>query len=362
MEAVKTIPVLLFGPITPPYNGQAIAFTLIVESFSPKEKIVINTARYNNNYLNTISSALKTIYIICFYRFSNIYFASSRSPLGFWKDFILLVLARWSKKKVTNHLHGADFKQFYDSYPAIRPFISYAYKAVNTSIVLIDEMKQEFVDFPEMKIRTIFNCYSDSLNLGKLFYTKKKQLLYLSNLMKSKGILEFLQACDILLEKYPDLSVKIAGSPLADSSISKKDIQNKFEQQYSTLRYKYGNRISYLGSVKGKNKTKLLYESSIFILPTYYPTEAYPLSIIEAMRSGNAILTTNHNYLPSIVKPSNGMIVEPHSYQAIVYGVVALLQDKNKLREIQENNKVEAKERYTQKRYVREVKSIIEAK
>lgn len=352
--------VLLVGPLVPPYNGQAIAFSLVVENFPPKKRIVVDTAKYDYKFLNTLNTALKTIFIFCFYRFSTIYFTSSRSPMGFWKDFVLLVLARWSNKKVINHLHGADFKGFYDDNPIIRPFISYGYKAVDTSIVLSDEMKQEFVSFPEMKVETVYNCYSDNLNLGKSFYIKKKQLLYLSNLIKSKGILEFLQACDILLDKFPVLSVKIAGSPLADNSMSKEAIQKKFEEQYSMLQNRYGDRIFYIGNVEGENKKKLLYESSIFILPSYYRTEAYPLSIIEAMRTGNAIVTTFHNYLPSIVKPANGILVEPRSSQAIVNGVVALLQDEIKLKEIQENNVTEAKGRYTQQRYIREVKSIID--
>lgn len=349
--------------MTPPFNGQSIAFTTIAESYAPGMRIIINTAEFSNKFLNTIYSVLKTVYIFCFYRFSTVYFVSSRSSVGFWKDFVLLVLSRWKNIKIVNHLHGADFKLFYDNHPVIRSFISYAYKTVDSSIVLIDEMKKEYIDFPEMKVHTIYNCYNDDLNTFDYFVgNKKNQLVYLSNLMRSKGILEFLQACGVLLDKYPQLSVKIAGSPLADNFMSKKDIQNEFEQQYSILRNKHGDRINYLGTVKGEDKTKLLYESTIFILPTYYPTEAYPLSIIEAMRTGNAIVTTNHNYLPSIVKPSNGVIIEPHSYEAIVDGIVTLLQNKNKLKAIQENNIKEAKEKYSQQRYIYEVKSIIEAK
>lgn len=353
--------ILFFGPLTPPYNGQAIAFTTIVNNFRSQKLIIINTAKFSNKFFNTLYSGLKTVYIFCFYKFSTVYFVSSRSSVGFWKDFVLLVLSKWKNVKVVNHLHGADFKLFYDGYPLIKPFISYAYNAVDSSIVLIDEMKEEYVDFPKMKVITVTNCYSDDLNTFDSFVGSKKiQLVYLSNLMRTKGILEFLQSSFILLDKYPELFIRIAGNPLADNFMSKKDIQKKFDQEYSILRNKFGNRVNYLGNVQGEDKKKLLFDSSIFVLPSYYPTEAYPLSIIEAMRTGNAIVTTNHNYLPSIVKPSNGIIVEPRSYQAIVNGVVTLLDNKNKLKEIQKNNIIEAKEKYTEQRYVREVKSIIE--
>lgn len=354
---------LLFGPLTPPYNGQAVAFTTIAESIVPEERIIINTAKFSNKILNTLYSVFKTVFIFSFYRFSTAYFVSSRSSVGFWKDFILLTLSRWKNVRIVNHLHGADFKRFYDGNSVMQPLISYSYKAVGQSIVLIDEMKGEYVDFPKMKVDTIYNCYSEDLDSFDYFVGKKKnQLLYLSNLMRSKGILEFLQACEILLDKFPELSVKIAGNALSDNFMTKEAIQKRFEQQYSILRKKYGDRIFYMGSVKGEDKKRLLFESSIFVLPSYYPTEAYPLSIIEAMRTGNAIVTTNHNYLPSIVKPSNGIIVEPYSYEAIIDGVISLLKDKIKLKKIQDLNIIEAREKYTQERYVREVKAIIEVK
>ncbi len=64
---------------------------------------------------------------------------------------------------------------------------------------------------------------------------------------------------------------------------------------------KNNNHIVYLGKTFGEDKVILLQKSDIFVLPTYYKSEAFPISIIEAMACENAIVTTNYKYLPDVV-------------------------------------------------------------
>ena len=80
--------------------------------------------------------------------------------------------------------------------------ISYCYRKIDTSIVLLNEMKNEYDDFPNMNIQVISNCYASDFDLqsGNLFQ-KKNRVVYLSNIMKSKGILDFLDACEVILTK-----------------------------------------------------------------------------------------------------------------------------------------------------------------
>ena len=67
--------------------------------------------------------------------------------------------------------------------------------------------------------------------------------------------------------------------------MSLEDIKNAFNEKYELLRSQFSTRICYLGVVKGNEKSQLLFESTMFILPSYYPAEAFPISIIEAMRA-----------------------------------------------------------------------------
>jgi glycosyltransferase involved in cell wall biosynthesis len=46
-------------------------------------------------------------------------------------------------------------------------------------------------------------------------------------------------------------------------------------------------------------------------LPTYYSTEAQPLSILEALSYGKIVITTNHRGIPDmVINEYNGLIVE----------------------------------------------------
>lgn len=351
--------VLLFGPLTPPYNGQAAAFTTLVNSINTSNRLLINTAKYRSRLLNTFYAIVLTFYFSVFYRFSVIYFTSSRSALGFIKDLPLILLGSWSGKKIINHLHGADFKSFYNNSGLIKPLVKYVYQKVDLSIVLLDEMKFEYSDFPKMKLETVNNCYDSVFEDYLPIPDKELQLVYFSNLMKSKGILEFLEASLFLLDKHPFLKVKIAGAPLSDHIMTSDAIYLAFQTKYKKLREIFGQRIEYRGSVKGKDKLDLLSSSSIFVLPTNYPTEAFPISIIESMRSGNAIVATKHNYIPYFIKPQNGVLIPKNSVKGIIDGVDTLLLNPEKLIKIQKYNIEEARVKYCPLIYTEKIKSLI---
>ncbi|QGY46573.1 glycosyltransferase [Maribellus comscasis] len=352
--------VLLFGPLTPPLTGQAVAFTIVANSLPEQKKILIDTSKYKNPIINTFYSVFKVLFSFAFYKFSNIYFTSSRSKLGFIKDFLLLIMGLWFKKKIINHLHGADFKKFYGESIFLKPLISYAYKGVNTSIVLLNIMKNQYDDFPKMKKVVVGNCYNQELEECKNDFSKNNyQILFLSNLMYGKGIIDFLDACFVLLGNNEEIKIKIAGKLMGDTFMRQKNIEKLFKEKYNQLRGVYGERVEYLGIVKGYEKSKVLFESSIFVLPSFYPTEAYPISIIEAMRAGNAIVTTNHNYLPYIVKEKNGVIISPKSPNEIYSSVEKLINNLGQLKKIQRHNIKEAKHKYSQDRYISDIQQII---
>jgi len=357
----KNKKILLFGPMTPPYNGQAVAFTTIKESYHSKNSILINTAKFNYSLVNTLNTIIQTLYVFLTSSFSTIYFTGSRSKLGFIKELPLLLLGKWTNKRIVNHLHGAEFQVFYENSGFLKPVVKYAYEGVHSTIVLLDEMKNQFTEFPKMELTTVANCYRGEFDNFQYDRAKKKQLLYFSNLMKSKGIFEFLEASKTLLENHPNLIVKIAGSPLADYEMNLETVYSSFQDIFKKLKNRFPDRIEYLGVVTGELKLKLFFESSIFVLPSYYPTEAFPITIIEAMRAGNAIITTNHNYLSSIIKPENGKIIEPKSADDIVFAVSSLLNDELQLEKIQQHNTKEAKKKYSQSRYINEVRSIIDS-
>ena len=288
--------VLFFGPLPPPTTGQSVVFEESLFVFSG-DKVVVNNTFFGDNKLgNTFYSIFVLIYSFFRYNFDTVYFTCSRSLLGFGKDFILLLLSRLYKK----------------------PIIKWSYNIVETSIVLLPEMADQFSDFPCMKILILSNPYPRQLDLIDVDLSKKKkQILFLSNIIYSKGIFTFLDASLQLLSSDKNVSIRIAGVPMSDESMSKVD------------------------------------ESSIFILPTFYTSEALPISIIESMRLGNAIITTEHNYLPHIVQKQMGFIVKKNSSSAIAERVIELFNNHALLHSMQLYNIQKAIDDYSPANYER---------
>ena len=360
IKAKKVSKILLYGSLPPPYNGQSAAFSPVVGSFAAEEILLVNITKYRSGIVNTLWTMLCTLYYFAFFRFDTVYFTSSRSMPGFVKDIPLLLLGRWLKKRMVNHLHGANFKSFYDNSGLLKPLIRYCYRNVDTSIVLFEGMRTEFSDFPAMKIQVIGNCYEELFDRqDESGFQKTCNVVFLSGIMKSKGILEFLDACELVLRHRHDIMFTIAGLPCSDNFLKKKAIAALFFRRYKKLKKQFPDQIQYLGEITGQKKVELLYGSGIFVLPTWHPSEAFPISILEAMRAGNAIVTTRHNFLPSLVKPENGILVNPHSVPEIAEAIETLLSDRVRLQNIQQYNRSFARIEYNQEKYVTAVKSII---
>ncbi|MGB3144070.1 MAG: glycosyltransferase family 4 protein [Maribacter sp.] len=122
---------------------------------------------------------------------------------------------------------------------------------------------------------------------GKLFDNKEEneihrssesqlQILFLSRLLKEKGIYETIDAFQNLKLKYPEVQLIIAGDGA----------------EYNRLNQIYGSNDSILlkGHVQGRQKIQLFKECDIYCLPSY--SEGLPTSVLEAMAFGKPIVTT----------------------------------------------------------------------
>lgn len=351
--------ILLVGPILPPITGQSLAFTRVYESFDSKEVELINTNLEKQGtfkkVLNTIFIIFKIAFKIVFNNYDKVYFTCSRSLSGSLKDIILIQIASLKKIKIINHLHGSDFYDFLHSSPTFyKKLLINSYNKVDTSIVLLDYMKNQFEDFPNMNIEVIPNFYDNNLDINiDKNESDTINLLYLSNIIKTKGIFELIQSFKNFDKKY-NIKLNIAGGFVSDEIMNKTEVEKEFLNSIN------GEiNINYLGLVYGEDKVNLLKKSDIFVLPSYYKSEAFPISIIEAMRCGNAIITTDYKYLPNVINEKNGLIIKIKSVNSLSDAIEKLLLDKELLHKTQQTNILEAQEKYSLKKYISNIKRVI---
>ena len=153
----------------------------------------------------------------------------------------------------------------------------------------------------------------------------KIKVLYLSNLIYSKGILHLMDA--ILKLDKNRFSFNIAGDFIGDNYMSKSQIFENFNDKAIQIK-NHGYDFNYFGVVSGQKKMDLLNGSDIFILPTFYKSEAIPVSISEAINSGCVIIVTDWKYLKYYTK-HKAYYISPKSVNSIVKSLSYMSDKKN---------------------------------
>lgn len=357
-----SIKILFFGPIPPPFHGQSLAFQKATE-IPVDKKTIIDINLTGKSKLKKLALSF-SIFIKLFYVFmfkskpDIVYFTCSRSLSGSFRDVVLLQLAGFRNVPVVNHLHGSDFKAFYNRVPKLyQAILKRSYSKVKHSIVLTDAMRDQFDMFPDMKVSVVSNFFNKGIGLQGQNKAKSGAVnfVFLSNIMKTKGVFVLLEAFKALKKTYPNITLKIAGSPIGDYELSASDTAVLFSDALKSC-----TGVDYIGLVQGDAKRDLLNQSSVFVLPSYYKSEAIPLSIIEAMASGCAIITTDHNYLPSLVGQDNGLLVKPNDVENLVEAMERYITSADLLETHQLNNVAYASANFSEKAYLLGIEQVLE--
>jgi glycosyltransferase involved in cell wall biosynthesis len=157
------------------------------------------------------------------------------------------------------------------------------------------------------------------------------RLLFLSNLVESKGWLDVLEAVRLLRDR---LGVPLRCDFHGTFYVSEDDVRVSSVEQAQELfeRFVAGHGLEgvarYGGVVSGEEKRRVLEEAHFFLLPTRYNNEGQPVSIIEAMAHGNVVVSTDYRAIPDMVDDGVTGVLVPYGAPAAIAGAVeALVRD-----------------------------------
>ena len=88
---------------------------------------------------------------------------------------------------------------------------------------------------------------------------------------------------------------------------SKEDENDFFE---FIKKYKLEVKVTFHGFINGKQKKALFEKSQLFIFPTRYENEAFPLSILEALSYGVPVLSTDEGSISYILDKKSGIVIK----------------------------------------------------
>lgn len=314
----------MIGPFPPPIHGMSMANKMLFEGLSESYDVVridSNTEAKLGNFAHQgtlkaskiVKSLIQVVRgvlrILVSGKFDVVYITPSQTENGFLKYVPFIFAANMKRLPCLIHIHGGFIRNMVNSSRGLkRRIILKSLRKVGGAIVLGPSLRYMFEGLiPEARILVCPNGVEDEIfasrkDIGKKVCSWKKdsaiRILYLSNVMRTKGFLDLVEAVKILREEGREVYLDVTGS-------IEPEIQQEFDRYLKCLE----NSITYHGVVSGEFKKELFLKNYIFCLPSYYPNEGQPISILEAMANGCRIVVTDHAGIKDIVSPEYGAFV-----------------------------------------------------
>lgn len=346
--------ILFIAPIPPPINGQSKACKVLLDKLIDDENTISlvnlskNTLKNGFNSLKRVSDIFVILFEVWGKRKNNdiIYLSLAESFFGNLRDLFIYAICFKSRKKIFVHmLGGAGIKKILEG-NGIQSKINIFFISRLGGVIVEGPLNYNVFSkvISREKIHIVPNFAEDYLFVNdneikdKFLNNKKLQILYLSNLIPGKGYDELADAYIELEEAFKkQVNIVFVGG------FESQESENEF-----LIKIKTHNELNYIGKfIDGEKKRELYCQSHVFCLPTYYPFEGQPISILEAYATGCVVITSNHSGIPFIfADKKNGFMVKKKSIESIKKAIEDVLGYKNQLEEIALNNRNEALGKY----------------
>lgn len=129
------------------------------------------------------------------------------------------------------------------------------------------------------------------------------EFLFLGNLMMEKGVLVLLDACAELQSRGADFVCHFVGAASKDISMAQMEVYVAERQLQNVVRVH--------GPLYGEDKESMLQLVGVLVFPTFYHNECFPFVILEAMKAGLPVISTEEGAIPDMVLDGKtGWLVE----------------------------------------------------
>ncbi|HJC74846.1 MAG TPA: glycosyltransferase family 4 protein [Candidatus Mediterraneibacter faecavium] len=261
--------------------------------------------------------------VLLFNRPDLVHIHSSFGP-SFYRKIPFIYMASWAKIPIINHIHGADFDEFYaNASGKKKELVRKVYGKCNKLIALSEEWKERLSQIvPTDRIVIIENysiLHEDAL-CDRLNRPCNNQVLFLGELGRRKGCYDIPNVVKYVAEKLPNIRFILcgSGSEADENAIKKLVYKNRVD-----------NNVVFKGWVRDGEKDKVLREADVFFLPSY--NEGMPMAILDAMGYGLPVVSTNTGGISKIVyDKKNGICCNPGDVETMAAGIIELLTDNQK--------------------------------
>lgn len=344
--------ILFMLQVPPPVHGAALRNISLIESKEIKDNFNIKLLPINfaDSIADIGKMSTKKIVKVAGYWFrlafalmqrpQAAYFTISPFGIPFLRDVFYVALIRLFGVKRIFHLRGLGIKKNYQG-KFKRALYNFAFK--NAYVIILNNNQFEDVRFlPYKECFVIPNGMKDEalefLNKG---LKQENTLLYLSNYVKDKGALLFIDLVEALIKKGYNIRAFMAG---ADADVTKIQIEKLLIEKG------INQHVEVNGPIFEKQKFEMYAKASIFIFPSFI--DLNPGVVIEAMQSKLPVVSTPIGGIPEIVDDNKtGFIVPEITVEQFVIKTETLLTNNDLCKEFGNNGRLKYLEMYNQESF-----------
>jgi len=252
---------------------------------------------------------------------SLVYVTPNAAGAAFYKDYVLVQMLKRMGCRVVCHYHNKGVASRQD-----RKLDDCLYKRFFCGVKVILLAKALYKDVENYVSRDdvtiVPNGIPDITPLPERQHSNDvPQLLFLSNLIESKGVIDLLDACKILKGRGSKFMCNFVGGETSEINAE------RFEDEVSCRGI--GDVALYKGGKYGEAKVKELMSSDCLVFPTHYPKECFPLVLLEAMQCELACISTAEAGISDIIEDGKtGLIVPSSNPEALADAMEMVLSDK----------------------------------
>jgi glycosyltransferase involved in cell wall biosynthesis len=257
-----------------------------------------------------ILDALLVLLIILFRREKILYMHLGDNILANIRDTVFVCFARLLSKRIIFHSHsGRDPCEYF-----LRINICIMNRFSNVEVVtLCNKIRAQFkvidLTLPIYVIPNGISSASISTDDSHIDLADVQKCIFVGKFGVGKGETIVKLVAERLHKKRLNFEVKLIGN------------ENEFEAS---------EHVELLGRMSNEDVMEFLERADIFLFPTKYITEGFPMVILEAMACSCAVISTNYRCIPELVNSQNGFLIEVSDDDIMADEIVKHLEKYNK--------------------------------
>lgn len=220
--------------------------------------------------------------------------ATTSGSLGTLRDYFIVKLCKRYGVKTIMHCHYGCISSDYNKNSPLGWLLRHTIELYDL-IWVLDSKSANFLK-ENVKGNSSVYIAPNFIEVPKvcdLTPKEYKKIAFVGNLIPTKGLFETVEAVASINN---DITLYIVG-PGNDNVV------NKIRELAGD---KLGEKIHLLGCLPNDKAVELINSVDIISLPTYYPWEAFPISILEAMSRGKIVISTDRAAIPDMLTAIDG--------------------------------------------------------